>query len=71
MIPLLIYISLVDQIKEILMNTQKFSCIVITDEKIYLKCEDALMEIEIEIQRIFFTSKNHVSLYYTIQGIFL
>ena len=55
MIPLLIYISLVDQIKEILMNTQKFSCIVITDEKNYLKCEDVLMEIEIEIQRIFFT----------------
>ena len=55
MIPLLIYISLVDQIKEILMNIEKFSCIVITDENFYLKCEDALMEIEIEIKRIFFT----------------
>ena len=48
-----LFVSLVDKIKASVTNIQIFSC----PETIYLKCEDALMEIEteIEIQCVFFT----------------
>ena len=48
MVLLWIYISLVDQIKEKLSDTQRFSCLVTIYEKTYLKCEDVWMEIEIQ-----------------------